>query len=151
MLLKISQNFQENTCARVSFFIKLSTPDPRPANLLKKRPWHKCIPVNLAKLLRVIFLLNASWRLLLFFEKTNDPILTKTYKNLVILDRSGSTSFCFIKTLSRQRWRHDMKKYISFGVINDWLGINGYVQNKINHPEAATRCVLQKKLFLKIS
>ena len=37
MFLKISQNSQENTCARVSFLIKLQTSGLRSANLLKKR------------------------------------------------------------------------------------------------------------------
>ena len=35
VFLEISQNSQENTCARVSFLIKLQA---RPATLLKKRP-----------------------------------------------------------------------------------------------------------------
>ena len=45
MFLKISQNSQENTCARVSFF----------ATLLKKRLWHKCFPVSFAKFSRAHF------------------------------------------------------------------------------------------------
>ena len=43
MFLEISQNSQENTCARVSFLIKLQA---WPATLLKKRLCHKCFPVN---------------------------------------------------------------------------------------------------------
>ena len=46
VFLKISQNSQENTCARVSFLIKWQTP---PATLLKRRLWHRCFPVNFAK------------------------------------------------------------------------------------------------------
>ena len=53
MLLKISQNSQENTCARVSFFNKVA--GLRSATLLKKRLWHKRFPVNFAKLLRAPF------------------------------------------------------------------------------------------------
>ena len=30
-------------------------PEPRPANLLKKRLWHTCFPLNLAKFLRIFF------------------------------------------------------------------------------------------------
>ena len=45
VFLEISQNSQENTCARVSFF----------ATLLKKRLWHRCFPVNFAKFLRRSF------------------------------------------------------------------------------------------------
>ena len=37
----------------------------RPATLLKKRLWHRCFPVNFAKLLRTPFLQNTSGRLLL--------------------------------------------------------------------------------------
>ena len=52
VFLEISQNSQENTCARVSF-------------LLKKRPWHRCFLVNFAKFARTPFLQNTSGRLLL--------------------------------------------------------------------------------------
>ena len=37
----------------------------RPAALLKKRLWHRCFPVNLAKFLRTTFLQNSSGQLLL--------------------------------------------------------------------------------------
>ena len=45
--LKILQNSQENSCARLSLSIKLQ---------LKKRLRHKCFAVNIAKLLRTHFL-----------------------------------------------------------------------------------------------
>ena len=49
VLLKISQDSPENTCARVSFLIKL-----QPVTLLKKkRLWHRCFPMNFAKFLRI--------------------------------------------------------------------------------------------------
>ena len=41
--LEISQNSQENTCAR------------EPATLLKKSLWHRCFPVNFTKFLRTFF------------------------------------------------------------------------------------------------
>ena len=50
VFLKISQNSQENTCARISFLIKLQA-----STLLKKRLWHSCFPVNIAKFLRPPF------------------------------------------------------------------------------------------------
>ena len=53
VFLEISQNSQENTCARVSFLIQLQG---SPATLLKKRLWHRCFPVNFAKFLRTPFL-----------------------------------------------------------------------------------------------
>ena len=51
VILETSQNSQENTYAPVSFLIKLQ----RPATVLKKRPWHRCFPVNFAKYLRTFF------------------------------------------------------------------------------------------------
>ena len=62
VFLEISQNSQENTCARFSFLIKLQTP----ATLLKKRLWHRCFPVNFAKFLRTPFLTEHLGWLLLF-------------------------------------------------------------------------------------
>ena len=54
MLLKISQNSHDNTCARVSFSI-----------YLKKRLWHKCFPWICAKFLRTSFLTeHLRWLLL---------------------------------------------------------------------------------------
>ena len=48
VFLVISQNSQENTCARVFL-------NKRPATLLKKRLWHRRFPVNFAKFLRTPF------------------------------------------------------------------------------------------------
>ena len=59
VFIEISQNSQENTCARVSFFNKVA----RPATLLKNRLWHRCFPVNFAKFLWTPFLRNTSGRL----------------------------------------------------------------------------------------
>ena len=59
MFLEISQNSQENTCARASYLIKL-----KPATLLRKRLWHRCFPVNFAKFLRILFLTQHLWWLL---------------------------------------------------------------------------------------
>ena len=51
VFLEISQNSQENTCARVSFLIK--------------RLWHRCFPMNFAKFLRTPFLTeHLRWLLL---------------------------------------------------------------------------------------
>ena len=54
LFLEISQNPQENTCARDSFL-----------TILKKRLWHRCFSVNFAIFLRTPFLQNTSGRLLL--------------------------------------------------------------------------------------
>ena len=60
VFLEISQNSEENACARVSFLIKLQ------ATLLKKKLWHRCFPVNFAKYLRTPILTeHLRWLLLL--------------------------------------------------------------------------------------
>ena len=53
VLLKILQNSQENTRARVSFLIKLA------------QHWHKCFSVNFEKFLRMAFCTEHLWWLLL--------------------------------------------------------------------------------------
>ena len=55
-----SQNSPENTCATVSFLIKL------PTTLLKKRLRHRCFPVNFEIFLRTPFSQNTPGRLLLY-------------------------------------------------------------------------------------
>ena len=61
IFLRISQNSQENTSARVSFLIKLQAP---PATLLKKRLLNRCFPVNFAKFLTTLFFNNTHLRVL---------------------------------------------------------------------------------------
>ena len=73
VFLEISQNSQENTCPRVSFFNKVV--GLRPAILLNKRVWHRCFPVKFVKFLRTPFLQNTSRRLLLTIVSDD---LTKT-------------------------------------------------------------------------
>ena len=63
VFLKILQNSQENSCARVS---------GHPATLLKKRLWHRCFPVNFAKIIKTSTLKNISERLLLFIVGNKD-------------------------------------------------------------------------------
>ena len=46
----------------------------RPAILLKKRPWHRCSPVNFAKFLRTPFLIEHLWWL---FLHRDEMLLTK--------------------------------------------------------------------------
>ena len=66
VFLEISQNSQENTCARISFFNKVAGLSS--ATLLKKRLWHSCFPVNFLKFLRIPFLQITSRRLLLLCQ-----------------------------------------------------------------------------------
>ena len=51
VFLKISQNSQENKCARVSFLIIVLAA----SIFIKKRLWHRCFPVNFADFLRTPF------------------------------------------------------------------------------------------------
>ena len=61
VFLEISQNSQENTCARVSFLIKLQA-----------EAWHRCFPVNFAKFLRTLFLTEHLWATASPFVLAND-------------------------------------------------------------------------------
>ena len=62
VLLEVSQNWQENTCARVSFLITLQAWD----FIIKKRLYHRCFPVNFVKFRRTPFLQNTSGLLVLY-------------------------------------------------------------------------------------
>ena len=58
VFLKILQNL--HPCARVSFLIKLQP---------KKRLWHRCFPVNIAKFLKTPFFIELlGWRPLVKLE-----------------------------------------------------------------------------------
>ena len=68
----------------------------RPATLLKKRPWHRCFPVNFVKFLRIHFLQNTSGQLLLtyhpgsqsgqyFFENIDKALDMYSYFDKIIL------------------------------------------------------------------
>ena len=66
VFLKVSQNPQQNTSARVCFNKVVGL---RPAILIKKRLWHRCFPVNFVKFFGILFLQNISGWLLLFIKK----------------------------------------------------------------------------------
>ena len=68
VFLRISQNSQENICARVSFLIKLKALH---ATLLKETLRHRCFPVNFSKFLRTFFFLEHLHWLLLKIQKSN--------------------------------------------------------------------------------
>ena len=62
VFLEISQNPHEDTCARASFLIKLQALG---LQLIKKRPWYRCFPVNFGKFPRTPFFIEHLWWLLL--------------------------------------------------------------------------------------
>ena len=74
--LEVPQNSQENTYVRVSFLIKLQASGLQ--LYLKRRLWHRCFTVNVAKFLRTPFLQNSSGRLEKFF-KNSCYFVTITY------------------------------------------------------------------------
>ena len=80
--LEISQNSQENTCARLSFLIKLQT---SACNLFKKRLWRRFFPLNFAKFLRTPFF-TERLRWLLLRERITIPRIRKFFssENLLI-------------------------------------------------------------------
>ena len=72
VFLEISQNSQENTCAKVSFFKKVA--GLTLANLLKKRLWHSYFSANFEKfLITPSFIEHLRWLLL------NSEILKMTF------------------------------------------------------------------------
>ena len=60
LFLKISQNVQENTCARISFLINLQAP----ATLLKKETGARVFSCEFSKILKSIFFTEHLLRLL---------------------------------------------------------------------------------------
>ena len=64
MLIEISQNSQESTCARVSFLIKLKA----------SGLWHRCFSVNFEKFLRTPFFTEHLWWLGLYLFVTHPCI-----------------------------------------------------------------------------
>ena len=60
VLLEISQNSKENSCARDSFLIKLQ--------VKAQSLWDRCFPVNFVKFLTTTFFTENLWWLLLLNE-----------------------------------------------------------------------------------
>ena len=98
VFLEILQNSQENTCARVSFLIKLQA---QPATLLKKRLWRKCFPLNFAKFLRTPFVIEHLCGLLL---DNGNLIKTNTW-NLLFLKDLASKPWAALMTSSIHVWK----------------------------------------------
>ena len=63
-VLRNFENFTGKHLCQSPFFNKVA--GLRTATLLKKRLWHRCFPVNIAKFLRTPFLQNISGQLLVF-------------------------------------------------------------------------------------
>ena len=92
VFLEISQNSQENTCARVSFFDKVA--GLRPATLFKKRLWHMCFPLNFMKFLRTPFLTEHLRWLLLFF--LNVSFITSHTLHFMLFTSTSTSTYFFV-------------------------------------------------------
>ena len=64
VLINFAKFTGKHLCQSI-FFNKVSA--LRPATLLKRRPWHRCFPVNFAKFLRTPIFIEHLWWLLLDF------------------------------------------------------------------------------------
>ena len=74
----VLRNFAKFTGKHVCPFDKVE--GLRPANLLKKRLWHRCFPVNFAKFLRTPFFTELLLRLLLSIDSSR--VLTPKIKGI---------------------------------------------------------------------
>ena len=91
-----------------------------PVTLLKKRPWHRCFPLNFAKFLRAPFLQNTSGRLLLpmalpFYGILNSVNLFLiqqlywwTYQNFIVSGRSVSLTKGLVSTIQEVASKIDL-------------------------------------------
>ena len=79
----------------------------RPATLLKKRLWHRCFLVNVAKFLRTPFLTEHLWRLLLAFQSES---------TICSFGTSSSKQVQYLKfkwTITLRKYSHSNKAQIS--------------------------------------
>ena len=85
VFLKISQNSQENTFARVSF---------NKETLLKKRLWHRYFPVDFVKFLRTPFFIEHLWWLVLDIPEITGIVIA-FFVRQGILDKPGNVKGFF--------------------------------------------------------
>ena len=103
MFLKMSQNSQEDTCARVFFLIKL-----------KKRLWHRCFFVNFTKLkiLKTFFIEHLRW-LILYIKSRLFIVGNKTQWFISFSTIYFKEIWCFI-----QAWQ-ELQRWILFYFLED--------------------------------
>ena len=75
IFLKISQNSQENTCAVVSFLIKVADWRLDACRFIKNTLQHRCSPVNLDIFFRTFIRLNTYERLVMKLEILEDRLI----------------------------------------------------------------------------
>ena len=110
-VLEISQNSQENTYARASFFNKVG--GLTPANLFKKRLWQRCFPVNFVTFSRTHLLQKTSGRLLPWiacnnnFYKLGMNSLYGSVKGMKIWKPTVSHRSCIMEIVFLRKWRQN--------------------------------------------
>ena len=146
MFLKISQNSQENTSARVPFLIKLQTSGLK--LYFKNRLLHRCFPVNFVKFSWTSFLQSTFEWLLLGFPCN----FTKMGQCQQCLENNkyslSSNKYFYLETLTLEvpfRYIISFSAAQTFSVCLHWLTLF------TTRSRQQSRGVLQKKVFLKIS
>ena len=126
MFIKISQNSQLNTCARVSVFNKVAGLSP--ATLWKQRLWHRSFPVNFAKCLRTPFFTeNLRW-LLQYFQGLKTTF-EQFIRHSILTHFMSMFSFC-------GPWKHQITssfRMFSGGITGnsvEWIKLD--VNNNVN-------------------
>ena len=118
VLLKLSQNSQENTCARASFLIKLQASG---CNFIKKRLWHRCFLVSFPKIFKVTYFYRAtlvaasgSYKLVSFFVIDN-------VIDVMVVDKWNQSNF---KVCLTRLWFVDRGLWKLHGnfILDVWLG-----------------------------
>ena len=82
LFLEISQNSQENTCARASLLVKLQA---KVGNFIKKRSCFLVFPMNFAKFGRTPFLKKHLWWLLLVLQNRCSYKFLNTHQKISLL------------------------------------------------------------------
>ena len=96
------RNFANYTVKHLSQVLFLKEVAVDSANLLKKKLWHRCFPVNFAKFLRTSFLQNISGQLLL----NHSPVGTCMRVDVYLLANCGQYRKNSLLNTLKVRMRH---------------------------------------------
>ena len=115
VFLHFSQNSQENTCGRVSFFNKVA--GLRSTTLLKKSLWHRCFSVNFAKFLGTPLLQNNSGWLLLEWTSFNFQAGGASLLTLFILRKTEKRRIIAVENIQRTPLKCFFLLILSYGMV----------------------------------
>ena len=136
----VLRNFVEFTGKHLCqnfFFNKVE--GPKPATLLKKRPWHRWFPVNFVKFLRTALNIEHLWWLLLYLVSLVGKIcnILPEYKELTFL------IYVWFKYFGLGIWVHSMNVPVDFLKVIINIGfIWTLVKRKFASNLLKTSCVL---------